>query len=191
MVLTWIIFGAIAILAVTSAVAMILVRSAIYAVLALVGNFISVAMLYLLLGAPFISLAQITVYAGAIMILFLFVVMMLGTQKMEFDEPLLGQRIVGGVLIIAFITGFAFFIVTQFGGQPYLPLRSQSLGGPVEVGTVLINQYYLPIFALGFLLLVATIGAVVLTRYKSPKAGLTHGQYDIVTKPMEERHEEE
>lgn len=125
------------------------------------------------------------------MILFLFVVMMLGTQKMEFDEPLVGQRIIGGALILAFVTGITFFIVTQFGGKPYLPLRSQSLGGPVEVGTVLINQYYLPIFILGYLLLVATIGAVVLTRYKSPKAGLTHGQFDILTKPLGEREEEE
>ena len=78
-----ILFILLAIVAVASALGMLLSRSAVYSALNLILNFCTVAVLYLLLGAPFIALAQITVYAGAIMVLFLFVIMLLGVEQLR------------------------------------------------------------------------------------------------------------
>ena len=75
-----ILFFLLAIVAVSSALGMLLSRSAVYSALNLILNFGTVAVLYLVLSAPFIALAQITVYAGAIMVLFLFVIMLLGVE---------------------------------------------------------------------------------------------------------------
>ncbi|HNT54992.1 MAG TPA: NADH-quinone oxidoreductase subunit J, partial [Anaerolineaceae bacterium] len=76
-----VIFIILGVVAVGTAVGMLLSRNAVYAALFLVLNFATIAILYLILGAPFIALAQITVYAGAIMVLFLFVIMLLGVEK--------------------------------------------------------------------------------------------------------------
>ena len=76
-----IIFFTLAALAIVSALGILLSRSAVYSAILLVLNFTTVAFIYFILGAPFIGLAQITVYAGAIMVLFLFVIMLLGTEK--------------------------------------------------------------------------------------------------------------
>src|SRR5512139_1831960 len=86
------VFIILALLAVASALGMLLSRSAIYAALFLVLNFLVVAIFYLILGAPFIALSQVTVYAGAIMVLFLFVIMLLGTDVLPPAEVLPWQR---------------------------------------------------------------------------------------------------
>src|SRR5918998_2184304 len=77
----YVIFGITALVSVACALAMILSTNAIHSALFLVLNFTSVAVLYLLLQAPFLAMIQITVYAGAIMVLFLFVLMLLGAEK--------------------------------------------------------------------------------------------------------------
>ena len=76
-----ILFFPLAILAVVTAIAMLFSKNAVYAALFLIVNFASVAVFYLILSAPFIALAQVTVYAGAIMVLFLFVIMLLGAEQ--------------------------------------------------------------------------------------------------------------
>src|SRR5688500_6659835 len=80
MSLDLILFLILSLIAIATALGMILSRNAIYSALFLVLNFITVAVFYLLLGAPFIAMAQVTVYAGAIMVLFLFVIMRLGAE---------------------------------------------------------------------------------------------------------------
>ena len=72
-----------AMIVIATAIGMLVSRNAIYSALFLVLNFASVAVLYVTLGAPFIAMAQVTVYAGAIMILFLFVIMLLGAERSE------------------------------------------------------------------------------------------------------------
>lgn len=74
-------YAFLAIIAISSAIAMLVNRNAIYSALFLVLNFATIAVLYLALGAPFIAFTQITVYAGAIMVLFLFVIALLGAEK--------------------------------------------------------------------------------------------------------------
>ena len=87
MTTTFLIFIALAIIAIAAAAGLILSRNPVYSALFLILNFLAVGVFYLILGAPFIALAQITVYAGAIMVLFLFVIMLLGAAKPKEVEP--------------------------------------------------------------------------------------------------------
>src|SRR5512147_962611 len=103
MTLDLILFLILSVIALTTALGMLLSRTAIYCALFLVLNFVTVAVFYLLLGAPFIAMAQITVYAGAIMVLFLFVIMLLGAEKIAHDSSQLWQRILAGTLAVALI----------------------------------------------------------------------------------------
>jgi NADH-quinone oxidoreductase subunit J len=160
----YIIFGILALVAVATALAMLFTRQPVYAVLFLVINFITVAVLYLILGAPFLALAQVTVYAGAIMVLFLFVVMMLGTEKMSFIEPLKSQRWLVGGLAFLFLLLIGIFLFTQMGAQPGLSVPQADFASPLMVGSVLMEDFVLPIMVIGVILLIATIGAVILTR---------------------------
>ena len=82
MSIEFVLFFILAIAAIASALGMLMSRSAVYAALFLVLNFSTVAVFYILLNAPFIAMSQITVYAGAIMVLFLFVIMLLGTESL-------------------------------------------------------------------------------------------------------------
>src|SRR5512143_3563209 len=87
-----ILFIVLALTAIASAAGMLLSRHAVYAALYLVVNFGTVAIFYLILGSPFISLAQVTVYGGAIMVLFLFVIMLLGSEQLPPARDLPWQR---------------------------------------------------------------------------------------------------
>jgi len=98
-----ILFLGLAVLAITSAVAMLAGRNAVYSALFLVLNLVTVAILYLLLNAAFIAMVQITVYAGAIMVLFLFVIMLLGGQQAGSGPDLPWQRPVSVVLSVALV----------------------------------------------------------------------------------------
>ncbi|MDW8227907.1 MAG: NADH-quinone oxidoreductase subunit J, partial [Anaerolineales bacterium] len=85
---TLLLFFILAATAVATALGLLLSRNAVYAALFLVLNFAAIAVFYLLLGAPFVAMTQVTVYAGAIMVLFLFVIMMLGAEKLPKGEVL-------------------------------------------------------------------------------------------------------
>jgi NADH-quinone oxidoreductase subunit J len=169
----WMLFIGLALVAIASAVGMLISRNAIHAALNLIINFITVAVFYLLLGAPFIALTQITVYAGAIMVLFLFVIMLLGAERLGVAKTLLWQRPVAVILgiILLFEVGYAFFVTTgQFqpaGAFPAMSAVNPGFGTPAAVGEQLFSIYLLPFEIISFLLLVAMIGAIVLS--KKPK----------------------
>lgn len=160
-------FGFLAVVVVASGIAMLLSRNAVYAALFLVLNFVTVAVLYLILGAPFISLVQITVYAGSIMVLFLFVIMLLGADKMPAGEPLRFQRglalLLGGVFV-AELVAFLIFRSELTGMVNPIPIDQSS---PAAIGNLLFTKYALPFELTGFVLLVATVGAILLTRSDS------------------------
>ena len=161
-----ILFFLLALIAVLSALGMLLSKNAVYSALNLILNFSTVAILYLILGAPFIALAQITVYAGAIMVLFLFVIMLLGAERLPSAEPLPWQRplAVSSAVLLAVLAVYVIFIRLETfpGSAPLLP----GFGSPFEVGTLLFDKYLLPFEIISVLLLVAMIGAIVLTRRK-------------------------
>jgi NADH-quinone oxidoreductase subunit J len=101
MTLDLIFFLLLSLICISTALGMLLSRNAVYSALFLVLNFITVAVFYLLLGAPFIAMAQVTVYAGAIMVLFLFVIMLLGAESLPQAQVLPWQKPLAGLLAVA------------------------------------------------------------------------------------------
>lgn len=157
--------------AVFTALAMITSRDAVHAVLFMIGNFLLTAILYLMLAAPFVAAVQVLVYAGAIMVLFLFVVMIIGSSRSELDEPLARQRLIGSVVVV--LLG-ALMVVVATEGVPAAPpegVAARALqpgfGSPHAIGRVLLADYALGLEIVSVLLVVAIVGAVVLAYYGS------------------------
>lgn len=164
MVLDYLLFFGLALVAVGSAVAMLLSKNAIYSALNLILNFISIAIFYLLLGAPFIAVAQVAVYAGAIMVLFLFVIMLLGSQDLPGTPRLGWQRPLAVVLAaILVIETVAILLFNPLALPVEAPL-SEGFGAPETLASLLFSDYLLPFEAISVLLLVAMVGAILLTR---------------------------
>jgi NADH-quinone oxidoreductase subunit J len=149
-------------IAVLAAVAMVTSRNAVHAALFLVVNFSTIAVFYLALNAPFLAMVQVAVYAGAIMVLFLFVIMLLGAEKLEVTSRLAWQRPLALLLALAlaFVGGYLF--VERLGTQPAV---TEALvdSSPQAVGDLLFDSYLFPFEITSVLLLVAMIGAIVLT----------------------------
>lgn len=159
-----ILFSILAIIAVASALGMLLSRNAIYSALFLIINFATVAVFYLILGAAFIAMVQVTVYAGAIMVLFLFVIMLLGAERLRPSGTLSWQRPLAILLGLILLAEAAYLLFFRIELIPALDdLTNISFGSPTAVGEVLFNQYLLPFEITSVLLLVAMIGAIVLT----------------------------
>ena len=154
-------------ISVGSAIAMLLQRNAVHAALFLVLNFFTIAVFYLVLGASFLFAVQIIVYAGAIMVLFLFVIMLLGVDSEEsLLERLRGQRVVGIVLgvgiaielIVAIRAGVGF---SRLGPAGFEAVANR--GGNAEaISRVLFRDYFFPFEVTSVLLIVAAIAVVVL-----------------------------
>jgi NADH-quinone oxidoreductase subunit J len=164
MALTWIVFIGMAAVILITAAGVVLMRNAIYGALFLVANFSFVAVLYLILGAPFIAMTQVTVYAGAIMVLFLFVIMLLGAEKLPDTAALPGQRWLAMVLGVIALVALGFMVVVRWAGIVPLPEVAADYASPEKVGMLLFTQYALPFEITSVILLVAVLGAVVLTR---------------------------
>jgi NADH-quinone oxidoreductase subunit J len=152
------------IVSVASALGLLLSRNAIYAALFLVLNFGVGAVIYLVLNAPFIAVVQVSVYAGAIMVLFLFVIMLLGAERLSpaenppgtsFQRPL--AIALGGVLLVL-------ALCVLFARQPPTTAAALADSSPMAVGMSLFTTYVFPFEVVSILLLVAMVGAVVLTR---------------------------
>jgi len=111
MTIDLVLFFGLALIAVVAAIAMIASRNAVYSALFLVFNFLTVATLYLLLNAAFIAVVQITVYAGAIMVLFLFVIMLLGTERESIDGGIRWQMSLAIVLGLALAVELAYVLL--------------------------------------------------------------------------------
>ncbi len=152
--------------AIGSALGMLFSKNAVYAALFLILNFATVAMFYLILSGPFIALAQVTVYAGAIMVLFLFVIMLLGAEQTgrtpaaRWIQPL--ALTLGVILLIESL----YLIFTQRGELSAAVTVSPAFGSPVMVGETLFRQYVLPFEVVSILLLVGMVSAIVLTRHR-------------------------
>jgi len=157
-------FVPLAVLSVVTAVGMVTSRNAVYSALLLVVNFFCLAGFYVLLQAQFIAAVQVIVYAGAIMVLFLFVLMLLGIGNQEIvSETIPGQRVVAGVLALALLVAVVVAVLNGglSGGAGDLAAANQ--GGNVEaVGRLLFTRYAFAFEATGILLVVAAVGALVL-----------------------------
>jgi len=158
-------FIILALVAIASALGMIISRNAIYSALFLVLNFATVAVFFLLLNAPFIAVAQVSVYTGAIMVLFLFVIMLLGAERAGPIQAIQWQRPLAVTLGVILLGEGAYIILSQRGVIPRITGQlPQAFGSPSLVGTNLFSSYLLPFEITSVLLLVAMVGAIVLTR---------------------------
>lgn len=162
-----ILFIPLAILAILSAVAMLFSTNAVYAALFLILNFASVAIFYLILSAPFIALAQVTVYAGAIMVLFLFVIMLLNAERTGRTPAAWWLQPLALVLGLILLVEALYFVFSQRGVFPVGGATSSAFGDPVHIGEVLFSQYLVPFEVTSVLLLTALIGAIVLSRRRT------------------------
>jgi len=159
-----IVFVVLAPLAVVTALGMVLTRNAVYSALLLVVNFFCLAGFYVLLEAQFVAAVQVIVYAGAIMVLFLFVLMLLGTgNELPMQETFKGQRpaavLLGLGLLVAIVGALA---AGLFDAAP-ASLAAANEGGNVQaVGRLLFTRYTFAFETAGILLVVAAVGALVL-----------------------------
>lgn len=162
-----ILFLVLALVAIATAIGMLMSRNAVYSALFLVLNFVTVAVFYLLLGAPFIAMSQVTVYAGAIMVLFLFVIMLLGAESLPKAEVLPWQRPVAIALAVILVGEAAFLLITRArpAGEVLQPGgTANTMDNLRELGMALFQDYLLPFEVTSILLLVAMVGAIVLIR---------------------------
>ena len=163
------VFAVVAVVSVVAGMAMVLTRNAVHSALFLVAVQLCLAVLFLLQGAFLVSVLQIIVYAGAIMVLFIFVVMLLGVDKREaLIEPLASQREFAVLLGLILIAETAYLALSQHvhvstvGG----PSLTQAVGeGNVQaVARDLFTSWSLPFEATSVLLVVAVVGVMVLAK---------------------------
>jgi NADH-quinone oxidoreductase subunit J len=159
-----ILFFVLAVVAVASALAMLLTRNPVYSAVFLVLNFSTIAVFYLLLSAPFIALVQIAVYAGAIMVLFLFVIMLLGAQETRRENVLPWQQPLALVLGLVLLAEIVFLIFSRGPAVITAAAPVAGFGTPEQIGRVLFTDYVLPFEITGILLLVAMIGAILIAQ---------------------------
>ena len=164
-------FYALALVAVVASLLVVLQRNPVYAVLLLILSFGAFAGLYLLLSAPFVAVIQIIVYAGAIMVLFLFVIMLLnvGGEHAEGPMPRLGRRArATGLALIAVLLGELMYAAagSLAPGSGAMPGAAESarLASVSEIGRALFTDYAFAFEVTSLLILVAMLGAVVLAK---------------------------
>jgi NADH-quinone oxidoreductase subunit J len=161
----FIIFGGVS---AVSSVLMITRPNPVISALFLILNFAGLAGLYLLLNAQFIAVAQVIVYAGAIMVLFLFVIMLLKPEheKLFGRKPKMKLFAVVIAVMVFFQLGYMIFFTNNSSAVSASVAASVKAGTVEQIGRELYSNYVLPFEAAGFLLLAATIGALVLAKKK-------------------------
>lgn len=171
-------------IAIGCAVSMVYHKNPLYSAVSLVGVFVSLSCLYVTLAAPFIAAVQILIYAGAIMVLVVFVIMLLNLDE---DKPLNRLRYLyalgGGLGLILFAQTFFIFYAVMRAPQQAVN-QDETVGRTIGIGTGMYTEYLLPVEIVGILLLMAIIGGVILARRLSvPELKL------VVDKELERRNE--
>src|SRR2546430_694959 len=148
-------------IAVIFALVVVMHRSAVVGALSLVVSFFALAVMYVLLDAPFLAALQVIVYAGAIMVLFLFVIMLLNLQHMS--EPVTRpiQQFLGYTFSAAFLIGIVYYLIKYavFAVLPSGPFQASSQ----QIGVALFEEYVFPFEMVSILLLAAIVGALLLS----------------------------
>ena len=168
--------------AIACAISMVYHKNPLYSAISLVGVFLSLSCIYVTLAAPFIAAVQVLIYAGAIMVLVVFVIMLLNLEE---DRPLNRLKylyFVGGGLglILLVQTFFIFYAVVKAPQQAVN--EAETVGRTMSIGQGMYTEYLLPVEIVGVLLLMAIIGGVVLARRLSqPQLEL------VVDRELEER----
>ncbi|GIV00468.1 MAG: hypothetical protein KatS3mg014_2083 [Actinomycetota bacterium] len=178
-------FVVLAPISVGAGIAMLLQRNAVHAALFLVVNLVTVGIFYLMLAAPFLFAVQIIVYAGAIMVLFLFVIMLLGVDR---DEPLVEPLRFQRATAVALGVGAVAELVTAIrAGVGFHALGPEAFAGEdtAALARELFRSYLLPFEATSILLIVAAVAAMVLARRPPVAAVEPRADADALEEPEE------
>ena len=162
-----IVFFVVAVLAVVSALGVILHPHPVYSALFLVVALFQIAVLFILLDAQMVAFLQVIVYAGAIMVLFLFVIMLLNLQHMHEPATRPIQQFLGYTFSAAFLIGIVYYLIKYavFAVLPTGPFQASSQ----QIGVALFEEYVFPFEMVSILLLAAIVGALLLSgRAKAP-----------------------
>lgn len=159
-----ILFIIFAVVAIVCGVNLVLQKHPIASALSLIGVMASLAVLYLLLGAEFLAAAQVIVYAGAIMVLFVFVIMLLNAGAEKASHKSWFAQIAGLPLLLAFVGVMGFLITAYLPPLRAVRFGSWVGGSALIIGRVLFTEYLLPFEVTSVLILIALLGAVVLAR---------------------------
>ena len=167
-------FFVLAIASTVSALGVIIFKNAVYCALSLLLTLLFIALFYLQLGAMFIAVVQVLIYAGAIMVLFLFVVTMLAPHSTEDEvpDPIHWQRVIAGVLGVALVGALSYLLFTGAASDPSIVATgANSLShvvatqGNVEAfGLALFHGFAFPFEVTSLLIVVAILGALVFGR---------------------------
>ena len=150
--------------AIACAISMVYHRNPLYSAISLVGVFLSLSCIYITLAAPFIAAVQVLIYAGAIMVLVVFVIMLLNLEDESALNRLRYLYVVGaglGLILLA-QTFFIFYAVMKAPQQPVN--NAETVGRTLSIGQSMYTEYLLPVEIVGVLLLMAIVGGVVLAR---------------------------
>ena len=165
----WIIFLGMAFTAIIASLLLITRKNPIHSALFLVLTFLCVAVLYLLLQSQFLAVIQVVVYAGAIVMLIIFVVMLLDLEEeLRSGLKLFYSKVIGSVLAVLFLLGIIYSVAaTALTGKvgPYTPEKVSA--NVKAVGEVLFTQYLFPFEIVSVLLVTAIVGAVVLSKKRT------------------------
>lgn len=169
MMLAFILLGA---LAIAGGIVAIAAKNAVHASLGLVGTLISVAGLFATMNASFLAATQVIVYAGAIMVLFLFVIMLLNAnQPITGRDPVPFVREIGGIGGVLLAAAFVVIALTYKDPRPLQEGAAALRGGTAgAVGETLLTRFLLPFEAVSILLLVAIVGSVALVQRPVPQS---------------------
>jgi NADH-quinone oxidoreductase subunit J len=185
--ITSVIFFLFAGLAIACAISLVYHKNPLYSAISLVGVLISLACIYVTLAAPFIAAVQILIYAGAIMVLVVFVIMLLNLDE---DKPVVNRLphlyAIGGILGLVLLaqTFFIFYAVHRAPKQAVN--TDETVGKTLSIGAGMYTEYLLPVEIVGILLLMSIVGAVILARR------LEYPQLEIVVdNELERRNESE
>lgn len=152
--------------ALAAAIGVVLFRNPFYSVLSLIAHLFSLAILFLLLEAQFVAAAQVVVYVGAVMVLYVFVVAYIGGRDMPFVIKSGTARVAAVIFALALLIELTVAIVgssltlLESGGADIEP----GFGNPAQIGELFLTKFLLPFEIASFILLIAAVGAVVLAR---------------------------
>src|SRR3954449_8664313 len=163
--LVWCVWFVAAFACLGSALAVVSFRNPLFSALALIGNLASLAVLYLLLGGEFVAAGQVLVYAGAVMVMFLFVIAYLGDRTL--DAPwaggpswqAIGAAAAGGAILVEIVVAIGLPTGDALGEPAKI---SRAFGSPAAIGTLFLTDHLLAFEVTSIVLLVAAVGGVVL-----------------------------
>jgi NADH-quinone oxidoreductase subunit J len=171
--------------AIMCAISMVYHKNPLYSAVSLVGVFIALSCIYVTLAAPFIAAVQILIYAGAIMVLVVFVIMLLNLEDEDRPNRLKFLYAIGGGLGIVLLaqTLFVFYAVMR---APQAPAdQTMTAGKTLSIGQAMYTEYLLPVEIVGVLLMMAVVGAVMLARR------LSQAHLELVVESELDRRNEE